>query len=232
MSEPIKDRRELDKGEKSDGKFFETGADAAMALNAVEEVFDFVSPPIVAAMERRRTRRELFGGMQTRVCGRRSPARKFSASKPLSPTTHRLPQATAQGFDGKEIVALALCQSEGDGAPATLDDGRQLGVDPSFGSTGRLCGLSAAGIRSILVQLDGRTVEIAQFSFRAPRDGCEHANEQSRRTPALEARIDRIPRTKTPRQIPPLLTPGSYTVIVSGVGATAGTALVELYIVP
>ena len=28
------------------------------------------------------------------------------------------------------------------------------------------------------------------------------------------------------------LTPGSYTAVVSGVGATTGTALVELYVVP
>jgi hypothetical protein len=55
MSEPIKDRRKLDKGEKSYGKFFETGADETMASDAAEEVFDFVPAPIVAAMERRRT---------------------------------------------------------------------------------------------------------------------------------------------------------------------------------
>ena len=28
------------------------------------------------------------------------------------------------------------------------------------------------------------------------------------------------------------LPPGAYTVVVSGVGATSGTALVELYVVP
>ena len=67
MSEPIQDRRELDEGEKSNGKFFETGADATMAFDAAEEVFDFVPAPIVAAMDRRRmTARILWRGRLSR----------------------------------------------------------------------------------------------------------------------------------------------------------------------
>src|ERR1019366_7940611 len=51
MSEPIEDRRELNEAKKGDGEFFVTGADAAMAFDPTEEVFDLVPPPIIAAME-------------------------------------------------------------------------------------------------------------------------------------------------------------------------------------
>ena len=126
MSEPIQDRRELDEGEKSNGKFFETGADATMAFDAAEEVFDFVPAPIVAPMERRRTTaRTLWRDADACVLATQSRAKVVGVKAFVADDTP-LPQATEQGFDGEEIVALALSQSECDGAPTTLDDGRQL----------------------------------------------------------------------------------------------------------
>jgi len=203
MSEPIKDGRELDEGEKSDGKFFETGADATMAFDAAEEVFDFVPAPIVAPMERRRTTaRTLWRDADACVLATQSRAKVVGVKAFVADDTP-LPQATEQGFDGEEIVALALSQSECDGAPTTLDDGRQLGVDPSLGSADGLCRLSAAGVRPILVQLDVRTIDIAQFPFRALRDSREQAGEQAHGAPTSEARVDRTPRTKAFRQIAP-----------------------------
>ena len=203
MSEPIKDGCELDEGEKSDGEFFETRADATMAFDAAEEVFDFVPPPIIAAMERRRaTARTLWRDADPSVLATQSRTKVVGVEAFVADDTP-LPQATKQRFDGEEIVALALSQSECDGAPTTLDDGRQLGVDPSLGSADGLCRLSAAGIRTILVQLDVGTIDIAQFPLRALRDSREQAGEQSYRAPTSEARVDRTPRTKALWQIAP-----------------------------
>ena len=130
MSEPIQDRRELDEGEKSNGKFFETGADATMAFDAAEEVFDFVPAPIVAPMERRRTTaRTLWRDADACVLATQSRAKVVGVKAFVADDTP-LPQATEQGFDGEEIVALALSQSECDGAPTTLDDGASLVLIP------------------------------------------------------------------------------------------------------
>jgi len=130
--EPIKDGRELDEGEKSDGKFFETGANATMVFYAAEEVFDFVPQPIIVAMERRRTTaRTLWRDADARVSGTESRAKVVGVEAFVADDTP-LTQAAEQGFDGEKTVALALSQSECDGAPAALDNGRQLGVDPSL----------------------------------------------------------------------------------------------------
>jgi len=111
MSEPIKDGRELNEGDKSDGKFFETGADATMALDAAEEVFDFVPAPIVAAMERRRTTaRTLWRDADACMLATQSRAKVVGVEAFVADDTP-LPQATEQGFDGEEIVALALSQT-------------------------------------------------------------------------------------------------------------------------
>ncbi len=101
MSEPIQDRRELDEGEKSNGKFFEMGADATMAFDEAEEGFDFVPAPIVASMEAAGQRRKLLGAMQTRVFKHSNRARRLSASKPLSPTTHRCRKQPIRGSTAK-----------------------------------------------------------------------------------------------------------------------------------
>jgi hypothetical protein len=51
MNEPINDRRELNEGEKRDSEFLVSGAEAPVALETAEEVFDFMTPPVVAAMK-------------------------------------------------------------------------------------------------------------------------------------------------------------------------------------
>ena len=203
MSEPIEDRRELDEGGKSDGRFFETGAGATMAVDAAEDVFDFVPAPIIAAMERcRTTARTLWRDADAWVLTTQSGAKVVGVEAFVADDTP-LPQATEQGFNGEGIVALALSQSECDGAPTTLDDGRQPGVDAFVGSADGLCRFSAAGTRPMLVQLDGRTTDIAQFPFRALRDGRKPAGEQFPGAPSSEPRADRTPRTKALPRIAP-----------------------------
>jgi hypothetical protein len=111
MSEPIKDDRELNEGDKGDGKFFETGADATMALDAAEEVFNFVPAPIVSAMERRRTTaRTLWRDADACMLATQSPAKVVGVEALVADDTP-LPQATEPGFDSEEIVALALSQT-------------------------------------------------------------------------------------------------------------------------
>jgi hypothetical protein len=51
MDEPINDRRELNESEKRNGEFLVSRADAPVAFETAEEVFDFMAPPIVAAMK-------------------------------------------------------------------------------------------------------------------------------------------------------------------------------------
>jgi len=51
MNEPINDCRELNEGEKCDGEFLVSGAKAPVAFYTAEEVFDFMAPPVVAAMK-------------------------------------------------------------------------------------------------------------------------------------------------------------------------------------
>ena len=114
-----------------------------MAFDVAEEVFDFVPAPIITAMEgRRTTARSLWRDEDAAMLATQSRAKVVGVEAFVADDTP-LPQATKQGFDGEEIVALALSQSECDGAPTTLDDGRQFGVDPSLGSADSLCRLSA-----------------------------------------------------------------------------------------
>jgi hypothetical protein len=51
MNEPINDCRELNEGEKRNGKFLVSGTEAPVAFETAEEVFDFVAPPVVAAVK-------------------------------------------------------------------------------------------------------------------------------------------------------------------------------------
>ena len=128
MSEPVEERRELDEGQKGDGKFFETSADPAVAFNAAEEVFDFVPPAIIAAVKGRRRAARTFGRDADAGALAAQPLAKVVGVKALVADDTAPSQATEQRRDGEKIVALALSQAECDGAPATLDDGRQLGV--------------------------------------------------------------------------------------------------------
>ena len=50
MNEPINDCRELNEGEKRNGKFLVSGTEAP-AFETEEEVFDFVTPPVVATVK-------------------------------------------------------------------------------------------------------------------------------------------------------------------------------------
>ena len=168
MSEPIKDGCELNEGQKGDGKFFEPGADPTMAFDAAEEVFDFVPPTIIAAVKGRWTATQTLGWDADAGALAAQPRAKGVGGEALVANAPPPPQATEQRLDGEEIVALPLSQAECDGAPATLDDGCQLGVEPSFGASDGLCSLSAAGIRPILVQLDVRTIDRAQLPLSRP----------------------------------------------------------------
>ena len=203
MSEPIESGGKLNKTEEGDGEFVVTGADAAMAFEAAEEVFDFVAPPIVAAVEGHRPPARTFGrDADARALSAQTGAKSISIETLVAddpPAAH----AGKQWFDGVQIMTLAFGQPERHGPPAAVNDRRQFGVDATFRAPNCLLGLPAAGIRAVLVQLDMRTIDIAQLPLRALREDRQHAREQPRGTPAAEARVDRVPRTKVGRQVPP-----------------------------
>lgn len=71
MYVPFEQSRELEEGGNNDGNFFEKSADPTKAFYAAEEVFDFVPPPVVAALK--------GGGTAARVFGRDADASALAA---------------------------------------------------------------------------------------------------------------------------------------------------------
>lgn len=203
MSEPVEDRSELNEAKKRGGELLVTGADAAMAFDPAEEVFDPMAAAVVSAMKRGRPssvslRRNADAGLlavelsaerigiEALVCDRTMPA-----------------QTRQQGFDRMQVVSLASGQTKGDGATSAIHDGCELGVDTALGAPDGLGGLPTAGIRAVLMQLDMRAVEVPQFALCARGDQGQHASKQSRRAPASEASVNRTPRTEAVWQVSP-----------------------------
>ncbi len=203
MSEPIEDGGELDEGEVSKGEFLIASADAAVALEAAKEVFDMVTPTVVAAMKSRGPAARAFW-RNTHACAlpAKSGAERIRIERFVGHGAAAA-QTGQERLDCIQIVALASGQSKRHGAPVTFHNRRQFGVNAALGASDCLRGLPAARIGAGLMQLDMRAVDVAQLAFRVSRHQCEDAREESGGTPAAETRVDRTPRTKPRRQIAP-----------------------------
>lgn len=119
-------------------------------------------------------------------------------------------QAWQQRFDGMQVVTLSGDDTERDGPTAGIHDRGQFGVDPAFRAPDRLRGLAATRIRTVLVKLDMRTVDVAQLAFRVFCRQRQHVREQPGCTPAPETRVHRTPRAEGRRQIAPRHTGAQY----------------------
>lgn len=203
MSEPIEGGSEKDEAEESEGEFFVASADAAMTFDPAEEVFDLVAVAIIPAMESDGAAARTFGRNANSRALPAEPRAKGVGVEAFVADSTSTTQAGKQWLDRVQIVTLTFRQAQRDGPTAALDDGCELGVDATFGPPNGLARLATAGVGAILVQLDMRTVDIAQFTLCPLRDALQQASEQSRGTPASKARVHRAPRTKGRGQVPP-----------------------------
>jgi len=203
MNEPIEDSGELNEGEEGGGEFFVAGADASVAFNPAEEIFDLMPVAIVAAVERDGVTARAFW----RDAGAGALTPQFGAQgigvEALVADGSATAQAAEQWIDGVQIMPLALGQTERNGTSATLHNRGELGVDATLGATDRLGRLAAARVRSILMQFDVGAIEMPQLTGGSDRHQRQHAREQSARTPTPKPRVDRTPRSKLLRQIAP-----------------------------
>jgi len=203
MSEPVKDRGELNETQEGRSEFIVAGADAAGAFDAAEEVFYLMAVPVVASVKGNPPTAVTFGRNADSGALAPQPGPERVGIEAL--VGHRLvpAQTPEQRCDGVEIVALAGGEAECHGTAATFDDGCQLGVDPSFGPTNRLPGLAAPRIRSGLMEFDVRTIEVTQSALGPLGQLGKHERKQSACTPPAEPGVDRTPRTEVGGQIAP-----------------------------
>lgn len=169
MSEPIKDGGELIEGEISQRDFLVTSADPAVALDATKEVFDAVTPAVVATMASHGPAARALRG-NAHACGLpvKSGAKRISIESFVGHGVAPA-QTRQEGLDGIKIVALASDQPKRQGRPAALYHRRQVGVDAALGAPNRLHGLPAARIGDVLMQLHMRAVDVAKLAFRVSR---------------------------------------------------------------
>ena len=203
MSEPIEHCRELNEAEERRGELFVASADATVAFDAAEEVFDLMAAPVVAAVEGNGPAARAFPWDADARALPTQPRAKRIGIEALVRHRAVTTQARQQGFDRIQIMALSGGEAERHGASTGVDDGRQLRIDATFGATDRLRGLSAARIRAVLMQLDMRAVEVPQLALGGRRHESEKPTEKTGCAPAPEPRIDRTPRTKVRRQVTP-----------------------------
>lgn len=194
MSEPIQNRGQLHEGEKRLGELLVAGADAAVFLDATEEVFDPMAAAIVSAMK--------AGGVT-------AAASWWDAAGGLLPP-QTIPEAIgvealvghtavpAQGGQQRahrmQVMPGAGCQAHAHRPAVLIDDRRQLGVQPALGPADGLRCLPASRIGSVLVQLDVRAVHMAQGALGTLGQAFEQSAPQAARTPASPAGVNRTPR--------------------------------------
>ena len=83
-------------------------------------------------------------------------------------------QGRQERLDGFEIMARSGSHVEGDCPAPPIHHGGQLGVEPAFGASNRFAGLAAARVRTVLMQLYVRAIQMSQLSHRFLRDESEH----------------------------------------------------------
>jgi len=203
MSEPIEHSGELNEAKERRSEFLVSGADSPVALDAAEEVFDFMATAVVAAMECYRPQARPFW-RDAHPCALSAQPRAECVGIEALVCDGSIPaQAGQKGLDGIQIVTLSSCQAERNGSSLTVHDCRQLRVDPPFRATDSLCGLAAARIRSVLVQLDMRAVNVTKLAFCGRRHEREHPSKKTRGAPTPKPCIHRSPWAEVRRQVTP-----------------------------
>ena len=108
MDEPINDRRELNESEKRNGEFLVSRADAPVAFETAEEVFDFMAPPIVAAMKGQwPTARAPSGDIYPRTLSAQARPKSVGIETSIGDCA-ALAQVRQERLNSIKIVTLAL----------------------------------------------------------------------------------------------------------------------------
>ncbi len=161
MGEPVEYRSELNEGEKRCGEFVVARADAPVAFDAAEEVFDAMATTVIPAMEgdacaTRSLRRDAdTGPLPPEASAEHICVEAFVGDRTMSSETRQ------ERFHRVQIVPLAGSRAKRHSASVAIDDGCKLRIDPAFGTTNCLRRLAARRIRAVLVQLDVRAVDVA-----------------------------------------------------------------------
>ena len=200
MDEPINDCRKLNEGEKRNSEFLVSGAEAPVAFETAEEVFDFVAPPVVAAVKghwppARAFRRDT----DARTLPAQARPKRVGVETFIGDGTV-VAQARQKRLDRVQIVTLPFGQAERHSSPTTVDNCSKLSIDSTLSSTDRLSSLTAAWIRAVLMQLDVRAIDMPQLTCGSLCDNREHPGEEPLSTPATKPRVDRVPRAKLLRR--------------------------------
>jgi hypothetical protein len=203
MNDPINDCRELNEGEKRDSEFLVSGAEAPVAFETAEEVFDFMTPTVVAAVKGYwPTSRTLRRDTDPRTLPAQARPKRVGIEALIGDSAV-VAQAGQERLDRVKIMTLALSQAERHGSPTSLNDRSKLRVDSTFSATNRLGSLAAARVRTVLMQFDVRAIYMPQLTCGSRCDGRKHPGEEPRSTPATKPRIDRTPRAKLLWQVAP-----------------------------
>ena len=101
------------------------------------------------------------------------------------------------------VVALPRGERKSDCAAERIDRCGELGVEAALGASHRLGRLPADGVGAILVNFDMGAVHAADLPVGFGRKDRKQTCPQTRGAPAAEARANRTPRTKLPRQVAP-----------------------------
>ena len=108
-NEPIDDCRELNESKKRDGEFLVSGAEAPVAFETAEEVFDFMTPTVVAAVKGYwPTSRTLRRDTDPRTLSAQARPKRVGI-KTFIGDSAAVAQAGQERLDCVKIVTLALC---------------------------------------------------------------------------------------------------------------------------
>ena len=177
MNEPINDGRELNEGEKRDGEFLVSGAEAPVAFETAEKVFDFMASPVVATVKGYWPKaRALRWDTDPRTLSAQ-PRPKRVGIETFVGDSAAVAQACQERLDRVKIVTLALCQAERHGSPTSLNDSGKLRIDSTFSATNRLSSLAAARVRTVLMQFDMRAINIPQLTCGSRCNNRKHPGE-------------------------------------------------------
>jgi len=86
-----------------------------------------------------------------------------------------------QGQDRMLVMLLVRGQTDLDRSASGIHDSRQFGVQSTFGPAYRPGSLSTRRIGPVLMQLDMRAVQVAQFTLGVDREQCENLEKNWRR---------------------------------------------------
>lgn len=183
-------------------KFIVPGTDCPPTFDALEEVFDVMPEPVVAAVE---------GGRRCPIGARRNRRRCALRLQRLSkrvrvislvgddPLSWRRPDL----LRSLDVGAVPRSQSELQCPAMGINQSRQLGVEPTLGAADGMSTLPARWIRGILMDFDVGCVEGTKRSMSIRSQCVEDLRPNSREVPPAPTGVYRFPRAEEAGEIAP-----------------------------